>query len=114
MPRTLFIALTNAVPGEEAAFNEWYDNYHLTDVLDCPGITSAQRFDVQDFTGNRATHRYVAVYDVEHADPVAAVEEVFRRFSEGEMVQTDSMADDFVALLCTPRDGGDPESPLGD
>ncbi|MFV8819442.1 hypothetical protein [Haliea sp. E17] len=105
MPREIFIALTNAVPGKDEAFNQWYDNCHLADVLDCPGIVSVQRFDVRDFRGNRAKHQYAAVYEVDHPDPVAAVEEVFRRFSEGEMTQTDAMADDFVALLCTPRDG---------
>ncbi|TGD75722.1 hypothetical protein E4634_02255 [Mangrovimicrobium sediminis] len=107
MATCIFIALTNAVPGRDAAFNEWYDRHHLANVLDCPGITSARRYDVQQFTGNRAQHRYVAVYGVDHPDPVSAVEEVFRRFNEGEMQATDAMADDFVALLCTEQGGRD-------
>lgn len=104
MTKGIFIALTNAVAGKEDAFNVWYDNHHLPDVLACPGIVSAQRMDVLNFDGNRASHNYVAVYGLEHVDPVGAVEEVFRRFYEGEMTETDALADDFVALLCTPRD----------
>lgn len=103
MTKGSLIVLTNPVPGKEKEYNEWYDNVHLSDVLDCPGIVSAQRYDAHDYVGNKSTHKYVAIYNIEHEDLVAVVEEIFRRFTQGEMVQSDALATDFVALLNTPR-----------
>jgi len=95
--------ITNCInqPGARQ-YNDWYDNVHLADVLACPGVVSAQRFNTHDYVGNKSTHRYVAIYNIEHDDPVAVVEEIFRRFIEGEMVQSDALADDFVATLNSP------------
>ena len=103
MKKATLLALTNAVPGKDAEFNHCYDNFHLPDLLACPGVVSARRFDALDFHGNRGSHKYVAVYDIEHDDPVASAEEIFRRFSAGEMTPTDALADDFVAILYSAR-----------
>ena len=45
--RTLFITLANALPGGEAAFNAWYDEFHLKEMVTLvPGIVAGQRYRV--------------------------------------------------------------------
>jgi hypothetical protein len=44
MARHIMVVMTNAVDGQEEAFNDWYDNQHLRDVLAIPGIKGATRY----------------------------------------------------------------------
>src|SRR3546814_16369245 len=41
--RLLYIVLTNATPGDDEQFNDWYTNTHIPDVLAVPGFVAAQR-----------------------------------------------------------------------
>lgn len=69
MARYIFVVLTDAVPGEDAAFNDWYDNRHVADVLKVDGYVSAQRFRFVDRQGGHpAPLRYLALYEVEADD----------------------------------------------
>ena len=33
-----FLAFTNPVAGKEDAYNKWYDEHHLIDVINVPGF----------------------------------------------------------------------------
>ena len=44
--RDLFLVFSNATAGQDAEFNQWYDSVHVPDVLDVPGVESAQRYDL--------------------------------------------------------------------
>ena len=70
MPRYILTVLSNAVSKErEHDFNEWYDNVHLSDLLNVPGFVSARRFRVTSaqppppYDPNPA-HRFLAIYEV--------------------------------------------------
>ena len=41
---TLFMVRSNPKPGQETAFNDWYTDVHLPEVLGIQGFLSAQRF----------------------------------------------------------------------
>lgn len=62
----ILIVLSNANEGCEEAFNDWYTNRHLDDLLLIDGVHAAQRFELavteppQD-----ASHRYLAIYEVD-------------------------------------------------
>jgi hypothetical protein len=75
MKRAILLALTNPRSDEvDQSFNEWYNNQHLADVV--PGVVAAQRFrvtDVEVVPGAQPSHRYLAVYEVEDENDVAAV-----------------------------------------
>ncbi|MGE3775250.1 MAG: hypothetical protein AB7I32_20170 [Gammaproteobacteria bacterium] len=65
--------LTNAMPGREREFNEWYTNVHLREVLDIPGFVAARRFELSPAQmGGRGPQRYLAIYEIE-GDPAAAL-----------------------------------------
>ena len=51
-------------PAREEEFNEWYDNVHLPDMLDVPGMISATRWaSAQSLEGQR--RKYLALYELE-------------------------------------------------
>ncbi|MGY1740120.1 MULTISPECIES: hypothetical protein [unclassified Blastococcus] len=68
MARYLLLALNGPTDGEgdEEAFNTWYDEVHLPDLLSIDGVRSARRYQV--VTGNRMDWPYVAAYEIETDD----------------------------------------------
>jgi hypothetical protein len=85
-----FVVLTNAKPGEEAAYHRWYDEVHLGDVLDVPGFVSAQRFEIAnaaDFSG----FRFLAIYEIESDDPQATLAGLMKRAGTAAMVISPAM-----------------------
>jgi len=91
--RDLFLVFSNATAGQDAEFNQWYDSVHVPDVLDVPGVESAQRYDlapmeVPEYEGAPPpplpAHRYLAVYQLSRsADEVMA--EFLARITSGRM-----------------------------
>ncbi|MCG6121619.1 MAG: hypothetical protein MEP57_02745 [Microvirga sp.] len=58
MPQ-LHIVMVDVEAGDEEAFNRWYDEIHLPDILACPGWLSAKRY-----ASLEGGPRYVAVYEI--------------------------------------------------
>lgn len=76
MSRYIMLAMTNAVPGREEEFNDWYTNEHLREVAQAPGIRAAQRFELastQRYIGEYPFH-YLAIYEIETDDLQATVD----------------------------------------
>lgn len=61
------VVLTESAPGEDDAFNDWYDNTHLADVLGLEGFCAAQRFRLSpiDDPKQHGGHTYLALYEIE-------------------------------------------------
>jgi hypothetical protein len=55
----LHIVRIDIDPQHEAAFNRWYDEVHLPELLACPGWLSARRYTALD-----GGPKYVAVYEI--------------------------------------------------
>jgi hypothetical protein len=74
----LFLALTDAAAGHEDAFNAWYDDHHLSEIVaTLQGFDAGRRFraaDEQRPNQPVPPWRYVAAYAV-RADSAAAVHE---------------------------------------
>ena len=96
METTNLLVYTNAMPGQDEAFNDWYDNTHLPQILALPMVVSAQRFRLSP-TGVDGTeegslvhtsaplpHTYLAVYEVT-GDPTVAVETITRGCIDGSI-----------------------------
>ena len=58
-----FVVQANAVPGEDAELNRWYEEQHLTDCLACDTAVSAQRFQRVSGSGPGG-YAYLALYEV--------------------------------------------------
>jgi hypothetical protein len=87
METTTLLVYTNPVSGQDAAFNDWYDNTHLPQILALPMVVSAQRFALRPTgvdgreagsltdTSAELPHAYLATYQVT-GDPVVAVKTI--------------------------------------
>lgn len=74
MTSHLLLVLSNATEGGDEAFNSWYTNTHLGDVLKLKGFVGAQRFaysSTQLAEGDPA-YKYLAIYEVETDDLATA------------------------------------------
>jgi len=92
------VVLTNCSEGGDAAFNDWYDNVHLGDVLKVEDFVSAQRFELSVPMGGDKEYRYCAIYNVETDDPQAALERLNSKAGTPEMVISDTLAEMHAAL----------------
>ena len=55
--------VTVEIPADkERAWNDWYNNEHVPDILKCPGFKRVGRF--KSLQGNGP--RYVTIYELEH------------------------------------------------
>src|SRR5262245_29394026 len=62
MPTVLFVVKATIRPDQEAAFNRWYNEEHVPEVLQFPGLVSARRYRALE---REDTYRYMAVYEVQ-------------------------------------------------
>jgi hypothetical protein len=54
-------------PAREPEFNDWYDNVHLPDMLEVPGMLGATRWMSADGKENEV-RKYLALYELETDD----------------------------------------------
>lgn len=64
--RLLYVVSLEPEPGYEERFNEWYDDEHVPELLECPGFESATRFELID--GIPGSPRYLAHYALSGMD----------------------------------------------
>ena len=94
MAPNLFIALTNPIEGEDDAFNKWYDEVHVPEVLAVPGVVAAQRYDLRELKVPDdpdlpaqlppPTHRYLVIYELDQ-EPDAVMANFLERVMSGQL-----------------------------
>ena len=78
MAVTIFIVRASIAKDKEAAFNTWYNEEHVPQVLQYNGAVSARRY--KQILGDDKLE-YMAVYEF-------ASEDVFRRFMDSDHLKT--------------------------
>ena len=102
----LFLALTNPVPGVEAAFNTWYDTRHVPEVLRYGrGFTGCRRFRLEAELrgGPLPPWSYLALYDLDYEDLAAVAERPWLVDSPSLTPFRGLLEDDHVAWVYSPR-----------
>ena len=100
MPRYTMLVSTSPVDGREGEYNDWYDNRHLGDVLSLEGFVSAQRFRLAEAEPEqKATHRYLAIYEVEAPSVEAAGKVLVEGFTSGRIPVSDALAPSSVEMV---------------
>jgi hypothetical protein len=69
----LLVVRTDVAPEHEAAFNEWYDEVHLPEIVGVPGVRSGRRYRIvegDDVFPGKGVPAYLAVYELEDASAV--------------------------------------------
>jgi uncharacterized protein (TIGR02118 family) len=65
MGRYLLFAFSDCKePAREKEFNDWYDNIHMPDMLEVPGLLSATRW-VSAESREGQSRKYLALYEME-------------------------------------------------
>src|SRR5581483_1800513 len=88
MPTHLYLVLVDARAGEDEAFNTWYDDVHLADVLDVPGFVNAKRYRLDEAGGATDLPSYLTLYEVETDDPGATQRLLVERLGDGRMAMS--------------------------
>jgi hypothetical protein len=103
MPSFKYVVFSNPVPGKEDAYNDWYSNQHLDDVLKVDGFVAAQRFKRVEVAGNTAgASPYMAIYEIEADDPQAVLDRLVAAVGEGTMIISDALDTDAATFLYEP------------
>ena len=100
MARHQLYVLSNPVEGREEEYNTWYTDQHLPDVLRAPGFVAAQRFKITERVAGTADYSYLAVYEMEAADPHDAVVQLLARAGTADMVMSEALDPEFLVVLC--------------
>jgi hypothetical protein len=97
-----FIVLSDPVQGKEQAYNDWYDQQHLHDMLTIAGVISAQRFAFVCKINDVPHWRYCALYTIEGDDPAAVIENLLKNVASGAIYVSDSMDQHTYAAAYEP------------
>ena len=87
--KQLILVLTEPTEGQEEAFNRYYEDVHLDEVLETTGWRVAQRFRLVDQAGRACPLPYLAVYETE-ADPDSSAIEIMNE-TRKDRVQSDAL-----------------------
>jgi hypothetical protein len=78
MAVVLFVVKATITKDREEAFNRWYNDEHVPQVLQFPGVVSARRYRALE---GEDRYRYMAVYEVRD-------EATYRRLMDSEHMKT--------------------------
>jgi hypothetical protein len=103
MKHYVLAVTSSAQEGRDADYNEWYDAYHMNDMLAVPGITSGRRLQATPGSPNPPPARYLAEFDIEADDAHAVVADMLQRFQSGEMSMTTALDQSSVQIWLYER-----------
>lgn len=84
----IMFVFANAVPGQEAEFNTWY-NTHMQAIMKLPGFVRCQRFEMQPRKGKAdPAFRYVILYEF-NGDPDTVIAALGPAVKEGRLQAPD-------------------------
>lgn len=93
-----YVVLSNAVPGREAEFEDWYGNRHLDDVIAVDGFTSARLYRLADpAAADAPPQRYMALYTMTTADPGTLLEGLRIQVESGQMAMSEAFSQEGLA-----------------
>ena len=97
MGKHILVVHTNAKAGEDEAFNDWYSNVHVQEVVQIPGFVSAQRFKLSDQQmGGESEYKYLAIYEIEAESAGAALDAL--KAARPNLNMTDTLDDKRMLL----------------
>jgi hypothetical protein len=82
------IVNTSPKEGQEAEYNDWYDNVHLPEFLTLPGVVSGRRYKVLPATDGKPV--YTAIYQLTE-DPDKVLGEMSEGISNGTLHMSDAI-----------------------
>lgn len=91
------IVLSQPAEGREAEYNDWYQNFHLSQVVNIRCIKSAQRFRLaRKLVEQREASPYAAIYEIETEDIDAVLDELRAKAGTESLKISQAIATDFT------------------
>ncbi len=91
MAKFCMVVQSQALPGRDDDYNDWYDNQHFGDICAIPGVTGGRRLTEAAVMMGEPGLKYLALYEIETDDVGSFMAEMGRRGAEGLMPMTDSI-----------------------
>jgi hypothetical protein len=86
MEKYIIAVYSNPTDGNEDAYNQWYSDIHLAEVLQVPGFVAAQRFRVDDDQAPEPPkHKYLAIYEIEADEPMDVLHVLAQESAKGKI-----------------------------
>jgi hypothetical protein len=102
-----YVVFTEPKVAQDDAYNDWYDNHHLGDVLKVEGFVAAQRFRIVELDSNsQPASRYMAIYEIEADHPKTVLDRLVKIGTSGGMVITDALDRDSAKTILYEPIGG--------
>jgi hypothetical protein len=100
----ILLALTNALPGRDDEFNEWYTRQHLADLLAIPGVIAAQRYGLSELQRLPPPYPYAycAIYEIETDNLATVLDALQKRANTPAMPISPAMAPNSLILYLEP------------
>lgn len=86
MARYSMLVLSRPVAGQDEAYNDWYQNTHLQQIVSLPGFVSAQRFKLRVNMRGENAYPYAAIYEIDTDDVDAAFAALEKASSDGSLI----------------------------
>jgi hypothetical protein len=116
MPRAVLVVQSRpSSPDREAEYVDWYNNVHIPDLCQVPGIVSGRHFRLSDAqiggSAHASAYPYLAVYELDADDIGGVFREMSRLGSEGRFRRSDSLQMDPPPITtCYVLSENDPRS----
>ncbi|MEX1007261.1 MAG: hypothetical protein WD271_05390 [Acidimicrobiia bacterium] len=110
MPKGIFFVQSQASDESRTdEFHKWYDNTHIPQLCEIPGIVSARRFDLVSAgfaPADPSVPKHLAIYELDADDLGAVMQEIMARSGDGRMELSDALQHDPApaTLLYVERD----------
>lgn len=92
MEKYVVMIKSNAAPGRDADYEDWYNNIHLDEILRLPGFVSGRQFRVRNENGvEHSAFSHVALFEIESEDVDATLGNLRSTFTSGAMTLTDAL-----------------------
>lgn len=106
MARYKLVVMSRPTEGREDEYNDWYQNFHLQQMVALPGFVSAQRFRFSRDLGERTTFPYMALYEID-TDDIDAVVRAIESSSGTEALMVSGAIDTASAYVAIYEEFGE-------
>jgi hypothetical protein len=88
----LLVATNPASDAVDEAYNAWYSDVHIPQILDrVPGFVHCNRYVLHPASAEKPQQRYLAVYEIEADDPAIAVAALGEAVQSGRIDMSDTL-----------------------
>jgi hypothetical protein len=77
MKKNYLLVFSNPITGKEEAYNRWYTEIHVPEILKISGFVGAQRFKQSDTSFPVSEHKYMAIYEAPPGEMQNCIEKLF-------------------------------------